>query len=92
MEKEYVVLEGKIFTVELLSNLGSANYGWCISKLPEQLIVMGTENIPVGGRCNTTLLQRFYFGAVSAEQAETEISFTMNCWSDLSEVADTFTA
>lgn len=50
MEKEYVALAGKVFVVELLSNMGSTNYGWCISKLPEQIIVMGTENINVGGR------------------------------------------
>ena len=92
MEKEYVVLEGKVFVVELLSYLGSANYGWCISKLPEQLIVMGTENIHVGGRGSATTLQRFYFGAVSAEPADADISFTMNCWSKLSDVAENFTA
>ncbi|MCM1273254.1 MAG: hypothetical protein NC220_06545 [Clostridium sp.] len=92
MQNEYVVLEGKIFVVELLSYLGSTNYGWCISKLPEEIIVMGTENVSVGGNYNTTLLQRFYFGVVSKEEQNVDISFTLRDWSNLNEVADDFTA
>lgn len=92
MQNEYVVLEGKIFVVELLSYLGSTNYGWCISKLPEEIIVMGTENVSVGGNYNTTLLQRFYFGVVSKEEQDVDISFTLRNWSNLDEIADNFTA
>ena len=92
MNKEYVVLEGKIFVVELLSYMGSTNYGWCISKLPEQIIVMGTDNVPVGGNYSATVLQRFYFGALSTEEEKADISFTLNNWSNLDDVADEFTA
>ncbi|MCM1261881.1 MAG: hypothetical protein NC313_04095 [Butyrivibrio sp.] len=95
MQKEYDVLDGKVFVVELLSNLGSTNYGWCISKLPSQIIVMGAENIPVGGGYVSTSLQRFYFGALSTAEKETEVDilFTLNKWSDVNEVGgDTFTA
>ncbi len=92
MQKEYVVLEGKIFVVELLSYMGSTNYGWCISKLPQQIIVMATENVPVGGKYSATLLQRFYFGALATEEEKVDISFTLNSWSDLDDVVDNFTA
>ncbi|MDE6026220.1 MAG: hypothetical protein K2G45_12310, partial [Lachnospiraceae bacterium] len=92
MNKEYVVLEGKIFVVELLSYMGSTNYGWCISKLPEQIIVMGTDNVPVGGNYSATVLQRFYFGALSTKEEKADISFTLNNWSNLDDVADEFTA
>lgn len=92
MEREFVALEGKVFKVELLSNLGSSNYGWCISALPKEVIFMGGENIPVGGRGNTTLLQRFYFGVVSSEETNVDIMFTMNSWSDVTKVVESFTA
>ena len=91
MNREYVALEGKIFKVELLSHLGSTNYGWCISALPKEVIFMAAENIPVGGR-DTTLLQRFYFGVVASGELNVDINFTMNCWSDLNKVAESFTA
>ncbi|MCI8407756.1 MAG: hypothetical protein HFJ09_00565 [Lachnospiraceae bacterium] len=92
MDKEYVVLEGKIFTVELLSNFGSTNYGWCISSLPEGIIMMGAENIHIGGSRSVTKLQRFYFGVVSSKELQVDINFTMNNWSDLTKVAEYFTA
>ncbi|MCM1047770.1 MAG: hypothetical protein NC433_05020 [Clostridiales bacterium] len=93
MQKEYLVLEGKVFVVELLSNLGSSNYGWCISKLPPQIIVMGAENVRVGGRYTSTSLQRFYLGALSTDEKEADILFTLNKWSDVNEAGkDSFTA
>ncbi|MCM1397890.1 MAG: hypothetical protein NC225_00245, partial [Clostridium sp.] len=92
MQKEYVALEGKVFVVELLSYMGSANYGWCISKLPEQVLVMGTENVNVGGNYNSTLMQRFYFGALSSGENSVDISFKLTCWSDLQDVKEEFTA
>ena len=92
MNKEYVVLEGKVFAVELLSKFGSTNYGWCISSLPEGIIMMGTENIHIGEGRSITRLQRFYFGVVSSKEIQVDINFTMNCWSDLTKVAEEFTA
>ena len=92
MDKEYVVLERKVFTVELLSNLGSTNYGWCISSLPEGIIVMGAENIHIGEGRSITRLQRFYFGVVSSKEILVDIKFTMNNCSDLTQVAEEFTA
>ena len=92
MNREYVALEGKVFTVELLLHIGSSNYGWCISALPKEVILMGTENIHVPGQYNATVLQRFYFGAVTSQEINVEIDFTLNCWSDLTKVAEKFTA
>lgn len=91
MEKEYVVLKGQVFEVAILSHLGSTNYGWCIASLPKEVVFMASENIFVGGDRNTTL-QKFLFGVVAAEEKDVEIVFNMNCWSDLSKVADNYTA
>lgn len=91
MEKEYVVLKGQVFEVAILSHLGSTNYGWCIASLPKEVVFMASENIFVEGDRNTTL-QKFLFGVVAAEEKEVEIVFNMNCWSNLSKVADNYTA
>ena len=92
MNKEFVALEGKVFTVELQSQKGSTNYGWCVASLPKEIILMDTENVFVGGRAGGTMLQRFYFGAVSSEEINVTIDFVMTCWSDLTKVSEHFTA
>lgn len=91
MGKEFVVLQGKTFFVELQSMLGSTNYGWCVKSMPKEIILMGMDNIPVrSGR--GPIIQRFYFGAASAEELNVEIDFALTCFSDLTDVSDEFKA
>lgn len=78
MGRKMVVLEGKTFSIELQSMLGSSGYGWCLSGLPKGIILEGEERIATGPAVSPTL-QRFYFGVSSAEEAEGEITFAMAC-------------
>lgn len=89
MEQEFVVLQGKAFTVALQSMLGSTNYGWCVSSMPEGIVLLGTENessLRMG-----PVIQKFYFQATSGEQPNVEIKFILACLSDLTKVENEYT-
>lgn len=90
MEQNIVALQGKVFTVDIQSMIGSTNYGWCLTSLPTEIILLGTDNIASNGVGPVT--QRFYFGVVSSAAVNVDIHFALTCWSDLTKVADTFTA
>lgn len=86
MQHEMVVLEGKIFTVDLQSMLGSTAYGWCLAGLPEGIILEGVEIV------HTTpgiapVIQRFYFGVSSAKATEAELTFVLACTFQPDEIA-----
>lgn len=78
MDQKMVVLEGKVFTIELQSMLGSTGYGWCLSQLPKGIIFEGEDRIPVAQGV-APIMQKFYFGVSSAEETEAEITFVMAC-------------
>lgn len=92
MSKTFMVLQGKTFFVELDSHIGSTDYGWCIKSMPAEVIFMGMENTPQSRMPGGIVKQRFYFGAVSAENTEVEIEFALTCWLDLTKTEDTFKA
>lgn len=92
MNNNYTVLEGKSFTVDLMSNVGSTNYGWCLTSMPKEIILFGTDTIPVepimaGGKS----IQRFYFGAKSSENTQVTLQFELLCMSELSKAEGTYT-
>lgn len=78
MGQKMVVLEGKTFSIELQSMLGSSGYGWCLAGLPEGIILLGEDRIAAGPAVSPTL-QKFHFGVSSAEEAEGELTFVMAC-------------
>ena len=78
MDQKMVVLEGKVFTIELQSMLGSTGYGWCLSQLPKGIIFEGADRSPVA-KGIAPVMQNFYFGVSSAEETEAEITFVMAC-------------
>lgn len=78
MGRKMVVLEGKTFSIELQSMLGSSGYGWCLAGLPKGIILEGEERVATGPAVSPTL-QKFYFGVSSAEEAEGELTFVMAC-------------
>lgn len=71
--------EGKTFTVELTSMLGSTLYGWCLEKLPESIILVSSELVassPAGAIAPVT--HKFNFGVISEpEELELSIDFIM---------------
>lgn len=81
MAKEMVVLQGKSFSVELQSMLGSTNYGWTLTGLSEGIALLGTEISRVNPRIGP-VIQRFLFGAISATKDKVELDFTMVNLSD----------
>ncbi len=86
MNKEMVVLQGKTFTIELQSMLGSTVYGWCLSELPKGIILESTDCVPTGyGAAVAPVLQRFCFGVASAEETQAEIAFVMTNITDPSD-------
>ena len=91
MEQNYLGLQGKTFVVELQSMRGSTGYSWCLSGLPEELVLVGTEHIATGQGI-AAAIERFYFGVVSAQHLNVEINFILAAPWKLAEVADTFTA
>ena len=83
MANEMVVLQGKAFTIELQSMLGSTNYGWCLTGLPQGIALLSTETEPAGRGIAATV-QRFWFGAVSETAEKAEIEFTLIKLADMS--------
>lgn len=81
-----VVLEGKVFTVELQSMLGSTAYGWCLAGLPEGIILENIEIVHTASRMSP-VIQRFYFGVSSAKTAEAELTFVLACTFQPDEIA-----
>jgi len=93
MNNHYTALEGKSFSVELLSNIGSTNYGWCLTEMPKEIILIGTEIIPIEPiMSGSRALQRFHFGVKSSENAQVSLQFELVCMSDIKNVSDTYTA
>lgn len=82
MAKEMVVLQGKTFSIDLQSMLGSTNYGWALTCLPQGIALLRTELSWVNPRIGPTI-QRFWFGAVSVTKDKEEIEFTMLKLSDM---------
>lgn len=92
MNNKYTALEGKVFTVDLMSNMASTNYGWCLTSMPDEIMLVGTDCIPVeplmsGGRT----IQRFHFGVKSSENLNVSLQFEIRCLHELSKVTDTYT-
>ncbi len=89
-KNKLVVLQGKVFSVDLVSYLGSTNYGWCLSKLPEGIWLVGYEDTCTGRGYSTTL-QQFYFCAVKEPEDEPcVIGFKLACLSNLEEVSQEY--
>jgi len=84
-EKTIVAYQGKFFSVTLQSMLGSTNYGWCLTNMPEGVVLFGIENVPTTpgiGPVN----QVFYFGVTDVpENPEVVLNFKMYCLSDFSK-------
>lgn len=87
-EKTIIAYQGKTFSVTLQSMLGSTNYGWCLSTMPEGVVLAGLENVPTTqgiGPVN----QIFYFGVVDVpEDPNVVLDFKLLCLSDFSKQGD----
>lgn len=86
MQQEMVVLEGKVFTVDLQSMLGSTSYGWCLAGLPEGIILEGIQVIRTAPGI-APVIQRFHFGVSSAKAVEAELTFVLACSFQPEEIA-----
>lgn len=91
MEQNYVVLQGKLLEVDLESMYGSSAFGWCLSALPKELILLRENIVPIKPGI-APVLHKFYFGVMSAENINVEINFVLAAFHELPYVADTFTA
>lgn len=73
--------QGQMFKVTLESQLGSTNYGWCLESLPEGVVLVSQEDLPIPGRfCGVH--QVFYFIPISGDKMEVELNFVLLCLSD----------
>lgn len=82
--------EGKTFTVELTSMLGSTLYGWCLESLPESIILVSSELVassPAGAIAPVT--HRFNFGVISEpEELELSINFVLTSVIDVKDIKE----
>ena len=90
MAKEMVVLQGQSFSIELQSMFGSTNYGWTLTKLPQGIALLSTETISTATGV-APVIQRFWFGAVSATEDKSELEFTLINFTDMSATKKTHT-
>ena len=90
MANEMVVLQGQSFSIELQSMLGSTNYGWTLTKLPQGIALLSTETAPLAAGV-APAIQRFWFGAVSAMEDKAELEFTLVNLTDMSAAKKTHT-
>ena len=90
MAKEMVVLQGQSFSIELQSMFGSTNYGWTLTKLPQGIALLSTETTPTAAGV-APVIQKFWFGAVSATEDKSELEFTLVNLTDMSATKKTHT-
>lgn len=84
MEESITAYQGKFFSVTLQSQLGSTNYGWCLTSMPAEVILAGQINDPVNnlpeGYVGGLVNQMFYFIAVAAPKKQpVELEFGLCC-------------
>ena len=78
MANEMVVLQGKKFTVELQSMLGSSGFGWSLTGLSKGIALLDTTMSPsTYARMVAPVIQKFEFVAIAAPEDKAEIEFTM---------------
>ena len=82
MSNEMVVLQGKVFSVELQSMLGSTLYGWSLTGIPQGIALLGTETSRTAPGV-APVIQRFWFGAYAATKDKAVIDFTVVNVSDV---------
>lgn len=77
MANEIVALQGNLFSVDLQSMSASTGFVWVLTRLPEGIALVRTENLaaPMGVMCGQST-QRFWFGAISETKDKAEIEFT----------------
>lgn len=83
--------EGRTFTVELYSMLGSTLYGWCLEKLPENIILISSEVIPTNydNGIIPVVVQIFNFGVLSAPAGPPlSIDFVLTSVIDVKDIKD----
>lgn len=73
--------QGRMFKVTLESQLSSTNYGWCLESLPQGVVLVYQENIPIPGSfCG--MHQVFCFMPISGDKMEVELNFVLLCLHD----------
>lgn len=78
MANEMVVFQGKRFTVELQSMLGSSGFGWSLTGLSTGIALLNTTTAPsTFARMVAPVIQKFEFVAIAAPEDKVEIEFTM---------------
>ncbi len=94
MGNKVVALQGKNFVIELVSNLGSTNYCWCVTKMPDGIWLADTNVIPVApGLAGGKTIQQFVFIAAQVPEEEPAgIKFKLACMSDINKESSEYEA
>ena len=90
-ETSYTALQGKVCVVTLRGTAGT-NYRWCLTSMPKELALFGTDQeaerpSAAGG----TYQEHFYFLVKGSEDVNVELNFELTCVSDPTEVSKTCT-
>ena len=90
-ETSYTALQGKVCVVTLKGTTGT-NYRWCLTSMPKELALFGTDlEADRSGVCGGTYQEHFYFLVKGSEEANVELNFEMTCISEPTEVTKTCT-
>ena len=90
-EMSYTALQGKVCVVTLKGAAGS-NYHWCLTSMPKELALFGTDQeAERPGVSGGTYQEHFYFLVKGGEEVNVELTFEMTCISNPAEVSKTCT-
>ena len=90
-ETSYTALQGKVCVVTLKGSAGT-NYCWCLTSMPKELALFGTDRVAEStDLCGGTYQEHFYFLVKGSEDINVELNFELTCMSNPTEVAKTST-
>ena len=90
-ETSYTALQGKVCVVTLKGTAGT-NYQWCLTSMPKELALFGTDSVPeTVGMFGGTYQEHFYFLVKGGKEITVSLKFELICISDPTEVAKTTT-
>ena len=90
-ETSYTALQGKVCVVTLEGAVGT-DYRWCLTSVPKELALFGTDRVAEGSDgSDGTYQEHFYFLVKGSEEADAELNFELISISNPTDAAKTST-
>lgn len=72
-----VITQGEVFSIELQSMVASTGFGWCLSGLPEGIVLVGTDCAPAAVGIGPAIQKFCFWNASAPEETEVKIDFIL---------------